>query len=450
MAQLRTLDAAIFKAQDPVQHASLALGALAVLDGPAPDHDLFATLLTERIGSIPRCAQLPRTHSGFDLGRHAHRMTLAGPGDDGDLFRGVAQVLRGPLDLSRPPWECWIIEGLKDNNWAILMKIHQCMAGGISAAHLLSRICDDADADMFTNSVDTKSIPPSHREAPGWVSVGRQALWQASTVTGTITSALAGALWPAARTAPSGPAPTRRRYRTVRVPISAVDAVCAKFGVGADDVALAAITEGFRTVLLRRGEQPRADSLRTVVAPQHFSAHPHCLPVEHSDPVARLKSVYTRRNAPPDPGRQADILGSAINCLPVMLRGNVIQWINQLSQHVVTLTTHANGPRNRLRLMGHRVECLLPIPPTAAQLSTGVAVLSYGDELVVGITAEDHAALDITELASGIELGMARLVALSEDSVLLFSKDRRRRRAQRPSPSGPDRGRPSPPARARH
>ena len=62
-----------------------------------------------------------------------------------------------------------------------------------------------------------------------------------------------------------GPVTTMRRYSTVRVPLAAVDSVCRKFGVTANDVALAAITEGFRTVLLHRGEQPRADSLRTLV-----------------------------------------------------------------------------------------------------------------------------------------------------------------------------------------
>ena len=88
---------------------------------------------------------------------------------------------------------------------------------------------------------------------------------------------------------------------------------------------------------------------------------------------------------------------------------------------IVTLATNAPGPRHRLRLMGQRMERLLPIPPTALQLSTGVAVLSYGDELVFGITADYDAAPDFEQLAAGIELGMARLVALSQDSVLLFT-----------------------------
>ena len=83
------------------------------------------------------------------------------------------------------------------------------------------------------------------------------------------------------------------------------------------------------------------------------------------------------------------------------------------------------------------------------QLSTGVAVLSYGDELVFGITAAYDAGPELEQLAAGIERGMARLVALSDDSVLLFTKDRRKR-TSRAVPGRVQRGRPSPPARARH
>jgi diacylglycerol O-acyltransferase len=97
--------------------------------------------------------------------------------------------------------------------------------------------------------------------------------------------------------------------------------------------------------------------------------------------------------------------------------------------------------------MGKKVQRLLPIPPTAMQLSTGVAVLSYGDELVFGITAAYDAGPELEQLAAGIERGMARLVALSDDSVLLFTKDRRKR-ASRAVPSRVQRQ--SPPARVRH
>lgn len=91
--------------------------------------------------------------------------------------------------------------------------------------------------------------------------------------------------------------------------------------------------------------------------------------------------------------------------------------------------------------MGQKMDQVLPIPPTALQLSTGIAVLSYGDELVFGITADYDAASEMQQLVNGIELGVARLVALSDDSVLLFTKDRRKR-SSRALPSAARRGGP--------
>jgi diacylglycerol O-acyltransferase / wax synthase len=438
MAQ--ALDTAFLKAQDPDQHASLAIGAVAIVDGAMPEFEKLKRLLAERILSIPRCTQLLRAHPvnqhwivdpEFDLAHHVRRLAIARPGGEAELSRAIAIALERPLDLDRPPWECWVLTGLNGNRWAILMKTHHSLLDGNSAARLLARLCDDADSDTFADHSEPKQVSPPPADRHGWV----DALLRASSVAGTVTDTLVGAFWPALwptlRPAPIDSVTTPRRYSTVRVPIADVDSVCRKFGVTANDVALAAVTEGFRTVLLGRGEEPRADSLRTLAPMPVRSAMMSYLPVEHEDPVQRLRTVHTRWKV-----KQADqpggLVESAITSLPTMLRGSVIQLLSRLPQRaIVTLATNVPGPRRRLRLLGQTIERLLPIPPTAVALSTGVAVLSYGDELAFGITAEHDAAFDIEQLAAGIELGMARLVALSEDSVLLFGKDHRRKRSSR-------------------
>src|ERR1700740_2654139 len=144
MAQVKSLDTAFLKAHDPAQHASLAIGAVAIVDGDVPDYELLKRLLAERIQSIPRCTQLLRTQTfewidcrEFDLTNHVRRLAIPRPGDDAELSRAIAHALERPLDLNRPPWECWIIEGLKGNRGAILMKIHHCLTGDNSAAPAL-------------------------------------------------------------------------------------------------------------------------------------------------------------------------------------------------------------------------------------------------------------------------------------------------------------------------
>jgi diacylglycerol O-acyltransferase / wax synthase len=459
MAHANKPDAGFLTPGAPDRHASLAIGAVAIVDGAVPDYELLKRVLCERVQSIPRCTQLLRIHPlngaqqwiddpRFDLCHHVRRVAIPDPGDDAELSHAIAHALERPLDLDFPLWECWIIEGLKGDQWAILMKVHHYLADGISAAQLLATLCDEADSDIFANHVGSKQAYPSQAQKRGWP----DALWRASALAGTVTSNLAGAIWPAARASSTTPVTTMRRYSTVRVPLAAVDDVCGKFKVTTNDVALAAIAEGFRTVLLHRGEQPRADSLRTLEKTDNrIPVMLPYLPVEHDDPVQRLRAVHSRLNRP-DRGNQRQapgILDLATVYPPFMLCAKVFQAIlSRLPQPgIVTLATNAPGPRHRLGLMGKKVQRLLPIPPTAMQLSTGVAVLSYGDELVFGITAAYDAGPELEQLAAGIERGMARLVALSDDSVLLFTKDRRRR-ASRAVPSRVQRQ--SPPARVRH
>ena len=67
--------------------------------------------------------------------------------------------------------------------------------------------------------------------------------------------------------------------------------------------------------------------------------------------------------------------------------------------------------------MGRNVVHLLPIPPIALQLRTGIAMLSYANELAFGITADFDAVPDVEELSRGIERGPARLVAISDERL---------------------------------
>jgi diacylglycerol O-acyltransferase len=101
----------------------------------------------------------------------------------------------------------------------------------------------------------------------------------------------------------------------------------------------------------------------------------------------------------------------------------MIRFLTRLPQRgIVTLATNVPGPQRRLKMMGHNVARVLPIPPIALQLRTGIAVMSYCDDLVFGITADYDMGADIDELADGIKIGVARLDMLSQDSILLFDR----------------------------
>jgi WS/DGAT C-terminal domain len=136
--------------------------------------------------------------------------------------------------------------------------------------------------------------------------------------------------------------------------------------------------------------------------------------VDKADRVEQLRTVHDRLNKAKGSGqRQASsVFVEATHVIPFPLTAWAVRVLTRLPQRgVVTLATNVPGPRHRMRIMGRDVLCIMPIPPIALQLRTCIAILSYGDDLVFGITADYDATPDVDELAQGIERGVARLVA---------------------------------------
>jgi len=264
------LDAGFLHAEDSDRHVSLAIGALSVLAGPMPDFDSLAAGLAERILSEPRFRQVLHTQRldlaapqwvddpNVDISHHVRRAALPRPGDDAALFRWVAEVMERRLDRDRPLWECWLVDGLQHNRWAILMKIYHCMADGIAATYMLARLCDNGGGGTFATQIraahqPTRSgprLPALSLNPIDWIA----GAWRTSLgVTTAAAQALQGAveiagslLRPAAASSLTGPVTNMRRYATVEVSLEDVARVCDRFEVTVNDVALAAITNSFR------------------------------------------------------------------------------------------------------------------------------------------------------------------------------------------------------------
>ena len=446
------LDAGFLQAEDSDRHVSLAIGAIAVLAGPMPDFDTIAAGLAERIMSVPRFRQVLRTQpfdfgaprwvddSNLDIFHHVRRAALPRPGDDAALFRWTAEVMERRLDRDRPLWEIWIVDGLQHNRWAILMKVHHCIADGIAATHMLARLCDDGGGDTFATAIRAAHEPvrgglrlPALTLNPiDWIA----GAWRTSLgVTTAAAHALQGAaeiagglLRPAAASSLTGPVTTMRRYATAEVSLDDVATVCNRFEVTINDVALAAITDSYRTMLMRRGERPERGSLRTLVpvsvrsndaadkTDNRVSVMLPYLPVEKADPVQQLRTVHARMTRAKGSGQReaGNIFVAAANAIPFPFTAWTVRALTRLPQRgVVTLATNVPGPRKRLRVTGREVIRLLPIPPLALQLRTGIAIMSYADHLVFGIIGDYDAAPDVDELANGIERAVVRLTAIS-------------------------------------
>ncbi|AKS32878.1 wax ester/triacylglycerol synthase family O-acyltransferase [Mycolicibacterium goodii] len=454
--QLSVLDAGFLGAEDSDPNVSLAIGAVAVLAGPMPDFATLRVTLAERVLAVPRLGQVLRTRPlglgppewvddpQLDITRHIRRAALPRPGDDAALFDWVAEVMERRLDRDHPMWECWVVDGLTCNRWAILMKIHHCVADGVAATHLLARLCDDSpeppgpQAPRAPRSAD---FPQAGSLNPvDWVTGAWRTALDVTAVAGKIVHGageiVTGLLTPSPSSL-TGRVTARRRFAGAEVALADVARVCERFDVTVNDVALGAITDSFRSMLLARGVRPTPNALPTLVpvsvrspacagvADNRVSVMLPHLPVDQADPVAQLRTVHERLTKAKASGqRQA---GSALvamaGAVPFALTAWAVRALSRLPQRgVALLATNVPGPRRRVTVAGRELIRLLPVPPIALRMRTAVAILSYADHLGFGIMSDYDADVDVDALAAGIEQAVARLaqiaVAPSRDTPL--------------------------------
>jgi WS/DGAT/MGAT family acyltransferase len=156
MDRMSPLDAAFLQAEDEEPGVSLAIASIAVFQGPPPTTEDFAAHLRGRLPLIPRYRQKAREvpldlgppvwvdDPGFDLDSHLHRTALPSPGRDPELADLMGHVMSSRLDRDRPLWDYWLVEGLADQRWALISKVHHCMVDGISGTDLYRVVLDES------------------------------------------------------------------------------------------------------------------------------------------------------------------------------------------------------------------------------------------------------------------------------------------------------------------
>jgi diacylglycerol O-acyltransferase len=82
----------------------------------------------------------------LDIDYHIRHSALPYPGGERELGVLVARLHSHPMDMTRPLWECHLIEGLEDNRFALYFKAHHCAVDGMAAMRMVrSWLSEDPD-----------------------------------------------------------------------------------------------------------------------------------------------------------------------------------------------------------------------------------------------------------------------------------------------------------------
>ena len=437
------------------------VGGVSIFGGPPPPFADVLAIVDGKLPLVPRYRQVVRfvplslarpvwvDDPHFNLGYHVRRTALPKPGGDHELRSLVGRVMSQNLDRAKPLWEMWIVEGLGDGRWGLLSKVHHCMVDGVAGTDLMTVLLDkepDPERPLPAPWVPEPQVGSARLLADAIAEQASNPVAATERLVGALRSPrqLAGLLEDTARglvgfagiarpqgSSLNGPLGPHRRWAWARGQLSDVQRVRATFGGTVNDVVLAAITQGFRELLLQRGE-PVDRVLRTLVPVSvrrpgergsynnRVSAMFAELPVAISDPARRLDSIRLQM-ADLKESKQAvagEVLTSLSGFAPPMLLALGARLASRLPQRSLnTGTTNVPGPQFPLYLAGRRMLESFPYIPLFASVRVAVAIFSYDGALSFGISGDYDTAPDIDVLSTGIEDGLRQLVQLADGSA---------------------------------
>ncbi len=464
MDRLSPLDAEFLHLEDDVSHLHIA--GLSVFEGPAPEPDDLAELVRAKLHLIPRYRQRVRSvplelgrpiwvdDTEFDLADHIGEVPLPAPADDAALSTLMAELMSRPLDRGRPLWETHLVRGLPDERWALIFKVHHAMVDGISGVGLLTVLLDLERDVALPEPVPWEPEPepsPVARVVDAWSGLAGDALHLAGQVPGAIVRDPLGAVRSVTEkgeglvglgrhlgTTPplsiEGPIGPDRNWAHSTASLVEVKAIGKAVGGTVNDVVLAAVSGGYRALLVSRGEDPD-DAVVTTLVPvsvrgtggegvpdNRVSAILFELPVHVADPLERVRRVCAdmaelKESHMADAGEAMATLGSLA---PPMVVGTVSRLATRLmhrlpQRSVNTVTTNVPGPQFPLYCLGREMLEYRPFVPISHGVRVGTAILSYNGHLSFGVTGDRETAPDVDVLADAIAAGVDELGAAARD-----------------------------------
>jgi WS/DGAT/MGAT family acyltransferase len=245
----------------------------------------------------------------------------------------------------------------------------------------------------------------------------------------------------------NGPIGPHRRWDWGRARLREVKQIREAHGGTINDVVLAAITNGFRALLLSRGEPVQGRVIRTLVPVSvraenergtynnKVSAMFAELPVEIEDPVQRLGAIHEQMQDLKRSGQAvaAERLTALSGFAPAMLLAVAGRVGTRLPQSSInTVTTNVPGPQQPLYLAGKRMLEAFPFVPLGGHVRVGVAIFSYDGGINFGVTGDLDTAPDIDVLCRGIEAGVAELLPADSRKARSSGGGTKARKPRRP------------------
>jgi diacylglycerol O-acyltransferase / wax synthase len=360
----------------------------------------------------------------FNIADHIHVHPLPTPAGETELLQACEELRRRSLDPSRPLWQLWLLPGLPDGQVGMFIKLHHAIADGVAGVALLGNLLDHAaDAappaappwtprpapaardlllDNLRRYADALARSTSHLNHPAGATGRVRRTW------GSVRELLTEPRAP--RTSLNRPIGATRRIAVVHCHLDAVHEAAHHADASVNDAVLAAVAGGLRDLLQSRRENVTGLVLHAMVPValhdpslgpaqgNRYGVMVVSLPIGEPNATRRLQTIAaqtTRRKHQPRRPWGTGLLGSPlVQRLAIRLADR---------QHFINIhVANVPGPATPLYLAGARLTEAFPVTPLSGNVTLGVGVLSYTDQLNISVIADRDACPDLPTFTTGL------------------------------------------------
>lgn len=455
MKRLHGMDAMLLYSETPNVHThTVKVGVIDVTDFNGDfTFELFRRMLWRRLYLLEplryKLVKVPlRLHhpmwmenAEVDLDYHVRRVRVPSPGGRRELDQLTGEIAGIQLDRSRPLWEMYLVEGMADNRFPVVVKIHHALADGIAAANLLARTMQFTGTPEDEREPSPPDVPPSRTEL--LVAAGRGHLEQFAQLPQLVAQTVEG-VWRLRRRAKErglqpdlagrfSPAPTfinhvvtpGRRFASATLALADVKQTSKQLGITINDVVLAVAAGALRQLLLRydgRADRPiiasvpaSLDTSVDRVTGNVLGTMNVSLPVHVDNPLERLRLTSLATSIAKE---DFDLLGPSLiaswmGYLPPAIAPTMFRWLSSRKAQTKLLNlpiSNVPGPRERGRMMGGvTLREFYSVGPLVAGSGMNITVWSYVDQLNISVLTDDRTLQDPHEATDAMIRAFAEI-----------------------------------------
>jgi len=445
--------------------AHMHVASVSIFEGPAPSHEDFRDHIASRLHLVPRFRQKLR-FVPFDQGRpvwvddpylnldyHVRQTALPAPGSDEQLRNLAARIFSQQLDRSKPLWELWLVEGLRDGRFGIVGKSHHALVDGVSGVDITTVLFDlDAEPQgspapaphwlARPEPTDLELLGEAWRErltSPREIVRGVRAAFRGprQVVRGLgATSKMIGAGMAAPSSVFNVEIGPHRRLAITQADLAELKRVKDAHGGTVNDVILSIVAGALGKYLRARGHGTEGLELRAMVpvsvraAEEHgalgnrISAMMAPLPVWCEDPVERLHILTEEMGDLKSSGQAvgAEILTKLTDFAPSTIASQAAR-LQPAQRFFNLVVTNVPGPQFPLYVLGRKMESIFPMVPLARRQALCVGIMSYDGQVNFGLIGDYDAMADLDSFALDLE-------AATEETVATVPKKPKRAKAR--------------------